>query len=161
MGVDCIPRNKNVKPFHANWTCWYFLHQTLLLARADTSEMAGTNDGNWVSARTARKWARCLRRLLARKGPLRLRLAKYPDPHYSSGYNFAPVIDFQRAPLKERVLEKLKCGREVTIQDQVDWYAGRHIPPEQVELVELTKDHKKLLLEFADFCEKSSGFAQW
>jgi hypothetical protein len=49
----------------------------------------------------------------------------------------------------------------MTVQNQVDWYAGKRVPSEQVELTELTKDYRELLLEFAGFCERSGSFAQW
>jgi len=32
MGMDCIPLNGNVEPFHANWGGWTFILRALLLA---------------------------------------------------------------------------------------------------------------------------------
>jgi hypothetical protein len=160
MGMDCIPLNKSVKPFHANWGGWTFILRALLLAGADLSEASGSNDGQIVSAETAMDWAKRLRELLSRKGPLRLRVAKYPDALYHGGYNYVPVVDFTQADVEQRVLNKLQLGWEVSIQEQVSSYAWRIVPKKDIVVEELSKEDRKFLLKFARFCERSGGFAQ-
>jgi hypothetical protein len=54
--MDCFPRNDG-EPFSVNYSGWKFLRHVLVLSGADVSEMAGSNDGYPVSARTAMVWA--------------------------------------------------------------------------------------------------------
>lgn len=63
MGMDLIAQNpsrEDAEHFHANWTGWGVLGDLLEDCGADLSEMAGSNDGDVVSAATAIAWADAL-----------------------------------------------------------------------------------------------------
>ena len=61
MGMDLVPNTNNVDVFHANWHGWSTLRTLLIQCGADTSSMAGSNDGDAVTGDEAREWSRKLR----------------------------------------------------------------------------------------------------
>lgn len=161
MGMDCVPRNCDVEPFRANWSGWHFLERVLHLAGADTSEMAGSNDGHYVRAGTAKVWAKTLKELLERRGNAELRLAKVPDDSYDEGYVRIPVVEREKAPVQEKVFFKLN-GTLFSVPDQVRSYLfNPELDDTKISVVGLPNDHKEFILEFAKFCERSGGFEQY
>jgi hypothetical protein len=129
--MDLVPRRPEAGVFHANWTGWAYIAEVLELAGADTREMSGTNDGEYVHARTARSWGRAVRRILPR-----LMNKRVPDSLYSDGYREVPV---------------LKPGDGAGTA--TDCTAG--------DLFPLDEETKEWLRRFADFCERSGGFWQY
>lgn len=65
MGMDLAARN-DIDGFHANWSGWSFLGDCLVACGCDVSKMSGSNDGDYVDALTARKWAKAVRREISR-----------------------------------------------------------------------------------------------
>lgn len=81
MGMDCIP-NAPVEPFHANWFAWGLLDTALQLSGCDTSEMAGSNDGDEVPGLVAFGWSNALKASLEKN---EIAVVTVKDPRYSGG----------------------------------------------------------------------------
>ena len=66
MGMDLVPRTKVrvVESFHANWSGWSQLGNVLEGLGCDLSEMSGCNDGDVISAKTCKAWAKELAKAL-------------------------------------------------------------------------------------------------
>jgi hypothetical protein len=166
MGMDCIPEN-DIEPFHCNWNGWHFLRRVLELSGADTSVMSESNNGYPVRAETAAAWAKALRRKLAERGPLRLKLAKVPNKIFMNGYEEVPVLEFEKLPTQTKVFMKLKFGTTASIAEQVRSYMaveiifGYQLDESKISVTELNKDTRKFVRKFAEFCERSGGFRQF
>jgi len=65
MGMDLAARS-SIEGFHSNWSGWSFLGDCLVACGCDVSKMSGSNDGEYVDAKTARKWAKSVRREISR-----------------------------------------------------------------------------------------------
>ncbi|MEM3453334.1 MAG: hypothetical protein QW835_06910, partial [Candidatus Hadarchaeum sp.] len=78
------------------------------------------------------------------------------------------VVEFTRAPAEERIYMKLKDGAVPSILDQVKSFLGVDIlfgycrpTKRNIKIVELDKETRDFIEEFARFCERSGGFEQW
>lgn len=80
MGMDLIPNNDDCPPFHFNWSGWTVIGELLGDTGVDTSDMSGTNDGEYVSERTAVRWADALDGVLGE-----IVVVEVPDSSYSGG----------------------------------------------------------------------------
>jgi hypothetical protein len=61
MGMDLIPKNKEVTPIHYNWTWWGILLRFLEENKCPMSEFSGMNDGNLISETTCKRVAEIIR----------------------------------------------------------------------------------------------------
>lgn len=60
MGMDLVPRHKEVEVFGFNWTGWNSLSEELSKLGCDLSEMDVMNDGKYISSQTLKAWADAL-----------------------------------------------------------------------------------------------------
>lgn len=132
MGMDLDPRNKGVEGFHANWWGWSYIGNVLTLAGADTEKMAGSNDGAYVDAKTARNWGKAVESIMPK-----LKDMLIPDHFTSGGYSSRPIII---ESMEQEVELRLKYGNKIQ---------------------KLDDDTAGFLKEFAKFCVESGGFRQF
>lgn len=138
MGMDLIARrNRRRIGYHANWTGWSMISGALSLLGADMAEMAGSNDGDYVTASTARSWASCIRAALSDDS---LKMVQVSDPSISGGIGTL----FVPGSMPDDVAASM-----------------RHVCPRKEAVVPLDVIHREWLLDFADFCEQSGGFWQY
>jgi len=129
VGVDLIPRNKQVEPFYSNWTGWRYIANLLVQLGFDISIMPFTNDGEYVNAKTAREWGNAILNALPK-----LYEVKVQDSLYAGGYRHEPlVLELD----KEQEIAMLLKERSV---------------------VKPSENVVKWLKEFAEFCVNCRGF---
>jgi len=138
MGMDLIPVNEEIESFHANWSGWTYITKIFLQlateGKVEIARLSGFNDGEYVNAKTARKWGRAMLGVLEENG---VRNAKFEDKVY---VREEPILI--KRGITETILRlSLEC-------------------PDYRELVELDKEDKEWLTKFANFCIDSKGFRQ-
>lgn len=118
MGMDLIPRNKEVESKGYNWTGWRILGDLLESMGCDLSKMAGSNDGQYIDAKTCRAWAKALQMNLDAD---LIRVLYVKDNAYFGGgydklvlYEHKTKLDLKPLPehFKEWVLSSIKFFNE-------------------------------------------------
>ena len=87
MGMDLIGKNEDM---HFNWTGWRILCDLLYQLECDTSEMAGSNDGDTISEETCKVWAKAIKTGLKDKI---FKSKKRKDELYYGGFYKYIVVD--------------------------------------------------------------------
>lgn len=60
MGMDLLPRHKGVRPFAASWMEWSALINFVETLGGDVSMASGSNDGEYIDAKTLKGWAKLI-----------------------------------------------------------------------------------------------------
>jgi hypothetical protein len=101
--MDLLPRNREIDVLTINWTGWRYIGDVLVLAGEDISKMAGSNDGLYVDAKTARKWGNAVLRVLPK-----LREKRTQSALYDGGYYETPIIyEEAEEEIAGRLLERV------------------------------------------------------
>ena len=103
MGMDLIPRNRNIEAYHANWTSWAVIAEAVAALGGETAKLSGSNDGAYIDAATLKQWAKLMEqghsklyvlsngdRELVRKSETGYELFAW----YNAGYSVTPVGDW-------------------------------------------------------------------
>ena len=87
MGMDLIPqtRVRQVESFHFNWNGWSQIGDLLDQLGENTNELSGSNDGDKISAKTCKRWARTLSAAMDRG--LIKSIFKKSDIYMGGGYD--------------------------------------------------------------------------
>jgi len=103
LGMDLLPRNREIDVLTINWNGWRYIGNVLVLAGEDISKMSGSNDGLYVDAKTARKWGNAVLRVLPK-----IRERRTRSTLYTLGYYTTPVLyEDAEEEIASRLLESV------------------------------------------------------
>lgn len=137
------PSDPDNTHYHANWTGWGLLQDLLIELGCDTSQMAGSNDGNIVDAATSLAWADTISANLDR-----IIIEKYPAPEFVGGFEERFRVENTYTPVPR------SAHQEMHEEDAAD-------EPAQIERLEDDREALTFIESFAAFCRTSGGFEQW
>jgi hypothetical protein len=99
MGMDLLPRNRNVESMHFNWTGWRSLAELLHKLGADVSEMSGSNNGDLISHEKCQSFARILDQALEEK---KINTVQIKDDRYVGGsYGSFEIVEAGKGQISE------------------------------------------------------------
>ena len=153
MGMDLSAKNDGVEGFHANWSMWGLFGDLLSELGCDTSEMAGDNSGDVVSATAAAAWGQAI---LDNRGRILVDLV--PDTLYEGGARWVVRSEGSGTPGGVSASEAaLQAALAAGGLDTPAPAAGDIKTVPLSEMPELEEE----VLKFAAFCIASGGFEQW
>jgi hypothetical protein len=148
MGMDYVPRRREVEAFHVNWSGHEFLARSLDLLGADLATWSSLNEGDLVPASTCRSWAGLLSGALRED---RIKLATVRGGGGQVG-KIIPVVDgaATRGPGS--------LSADLELLDVA--FGGERFTP-QAPTRAIDASGRRLLAGFADFLAKCGGCRQW
>lgn len=155
--MNLVPANSEVEPFYANWTLWGMLGELLNELGCDLSEWSGANDGERVSASTARAWGTAIRDSMSE-----VVLVEYKEPSMFGGVVTEWHLRNGDTPidgLGDESAESVAAGSATPPAERESSDGESGDPPFVVPLKERPED-EKLLERFVKFCLESGGFEQ-
>jgi len=148
MGMDLIP-TRGDDGFHANWASWRYISallcQLAIEGKVDVSRLRGSNDGDYINAKTARAWGKAVLDALERN---RIRNIKFEDRF---GLREEPILFDLSEPTKQEIVQQEIAESIVIFSLEFPNYRG---------LGDLSNADKEWLKKFANFCIDSRGFRQ-
>lgn len=163
MGMDLIalnPTTPDSGSYHVNWTGWSTLGDLLIELGCDTRSMAGSNDGDIVTADTARAWGNAIKDNLDS-----IVIERYPSARYWGGYQERFRVEGSATPMLISSSDQIQAliaqvaPRLHSLQPP-DPSTNVDTPPEVLRLKD-SPEAQEWLQSFADFCLHSGGFQQY
>ena len=152
MGMDLIPVN-DIEGFHVNWTGWSTLGDLLEECGVDLSAMAGSNDGDMVTAEIAQTWANALKDNLEKTVILR-----YKDDSFHGGYRNELHVTDSKTPVllstHEMVEALFSAANDRPVKPAINE------PPTVINLCDSESEYL-WIASFIEFLQNSGGFEQW
>jgi hypothetical protein len=153
MGMDYV--GKDGSTFHLNWSGHAYMYSLLSQLGANLTEWSGSNDGEYISSRTCKKWASLLKNNIERIKEIRI-----PDNSYVGGFQHMPLVE------GNDVGDELAVGitgQLLQIENIIARAFGneeKKVDPRAVQVIELPEGTKQWILDFASFLEKCNGCYQ-
>lgn len=162
MGMDYVgrrPKNKKGESLHLNWSGHSWLLPLLDQLGCDLSEWSGVNDGDRISARTCRAWAKAIRDALAAD---RIVEATYHDKRYMGGERTIPVVrETKDVPMAELLPPHETSGQAAAVFAIHEQFLGWKPDENFHRLQPLDAETKKWVEDMADFFANCGGCRQW
>jgi len=155
----CRPRNEKGQHLHLNWTGHRWLLVLLDQLGCGLKEWSGANDGQRISAKTCRAWAKALREA---EGADRIVTAVYTNQDYHGGKLHLPLVrENSNIPLSvlRPVHETSKAAVMVLALEKHfhGWDADQNFQGVRP----LGRASKRLVHDLVDFFENCGGCRQW
>ena len=146
MGMDYIPRRGDAASFHLNWWGHSEIARVLEQLGADLTEWSGSNDGDYITARTCRQWASTLRAGLA-AGVIR----QVSVPYRRHGPRIIPVVTGV----------EVEVGSLTHVLNVIYFGVDEVIAIGQAPTSEISAEMAAHINAFADFLDQCGGCRQW
>lgn len=161
MGMDLFalnPTDPTNTSYHANWTGWGVLRDLLVELGCDTTQMAGSNDGDIVDAATSLAWANAITANIDR-----IVIEKYESREYAGGYEERFRVENTDTPVLlsgHQQVRALIAETSPTLAQALPTGSPSDEPPQVIRL-EDDPDALAWIESFASFCRTSGGFEQY
>lgn len=155
--MNLVPAISEVEPFYANWTLWGMLGELLNELGCDLSEWSGANDGERVSASTARAWGTAIRDSMSE-----IVSVEYREPSMFGGVVTEWHLRNGDTPIDgsgDESSQSVAAGRTTPPAERTS-IEGEPDDPQVVLPLKERPEDQKLLERFVKFCIESGGFEQ-
>ena len=161
MGMDYVgrrPKSSKGSCLHLNWSGHSWLLSLLDQLECDLGEWSGVNNGERISARTGRAWAKAIGEALAAE---RIIEAVYTDKGYVGGQRTMPVVrPGGGVPLAELLPAHAVSSQAATVLALDEQFRGWKAEKSFQCLQPLDARTKQWLQEIADFFANCGGCRQ-